>query len=141
VFDRIMKDDSALDAPRAVSVLLVAAARADGVFAPEEARTVARQVSRHFDLSPEDTAELVVEAAGEERLDLFPITRWLCENLTRDQRADVLKLMWRVVLSDGKLEAHEDLIMRRAARMLDVAHRDLVALKLAVKRERDIKES
>ncbi|MDY0108643.1 MAG: TerB family tellurite resistance protein [Candidatus Krumholzibacteria bacterium] len=120
---------------RAVCLLLVAAARADGHFAVDEAREIARLVGRRFALPAAETAELVAAAAAAETKDLYPATRVLTERLDRAQRREVLALMWQVVYSDGKLEAHEEALMRRAARLLDVPARDLVALKLTVRQD------
>lgn len=130
---RAAPDDACVK--RAVSVLLVAAARSDGAFTAEEAREVALLVSRHFDLPAEETAELVAAAAAAHDGDLFAATRVLTEQLDRPARRDVLALMWRVVWSDGRLEAREEALMRRAARLLDVPATDLVALKLTARRE------
>jgi len=122
---------------RAVSVLLVAAARADGGFAADEAREVARLVSSHFSLPADETAELVAAAAAEDADDLFPVARLLVERLDRRERRAVLELMWRVVFSDGRLESREDVLMRRAARLLDLPHADFIAMKQAARRAAD----
>jgi uncharacterized tellurite resistance protein B-like protein len=134
-FDGEPKDAAAREgcAKRAVCLLLVSAARADGSFGADEAREVARLVSGHFDLSPEETAELVTLAASDRSEDLFFAARILNEQFDRDRRREVLELMWRVVYSDGRLEAHEDALMHRVGRMLDIPHRDLIALKLAAR--------
>jgi uncharacterized tellurite resistance protein B-like protein len=118
---------------RAVCLLLVAAARADGAFGVEEARTIAREVSDHFDLPPEETAELVSLAAAADEQDLFAPARLLTERFSRERRLEVLVLMWRVVFSDGKLEAREDALMHRVARLLDINHADLIAAKLTAR--------
>lgn len=128
-------DDRGQCTRRAVCVLLVAAARADGRFTADEARDIAHNVSRHFDLSGEETADLISLAAAEAGPDLYPATRLLRERLDRDERREVLRMMWRVVTSDGRLEAREEALMQRAARLLDIPHRDLVALKLSVRRD------
>lgn len=120
---------------RAVCLLLIAAARADGEFSAAEARTIARSVSRHFDLPADETAELVALAAAGGAQDLFPATRLLNERLDRRERLDVLLLMWRVVYSDGLLEAREEALMLRAARLLDIPRQDLTTLKLRVRQE------
>ena len=120
-------------AKRAVCLLLVSAARADGSFAADEAREIARLVSDHFDLPPEETAELVTLAASDQADDLFPAARILNEQFDRDRRREVLELMWRVVYSDGRLEAREDALVHRVGRLLDIPHRDLIALKLAAR--------
>ncbi len=129
--------DDPVSTARAVSVLLVAAARADGAFAPEEAREIAAQISRHYALPPEETAELVHAAASEDADDLFPVARLLVERLDSPARRRVLSLMWRVVLSDGELESREDILMRKAARLLDLPHADLIDTKLSVQRSLD----
>lgn len=136
-FDNNSDDEPADILPRAVCVMLVAAARADGAFAPDEAREIARLVSGHFNLSPEATAELVTAAAVENRKDLFGVARVVNERVERGRRLEILRLMWHVVFADGRLEAHEDALMHRAAKMLEISHRDLIALKLTVKREQD----
>lgn len=135
-FDGADDDDRRLDEggiERAVCLLLVAAARADGTFAADEARAVARLVSEHFALPPEETAELVSLAASVDQQDLFAPAHLLTERLAREDRLEVLVLMWRVVFSDGKLEAREDALMHRAARLLDIPHRDLIAAKLTAR--------
>ncbi len=136
MLDRFMKrdDEAGLDLPRAVSALLIAAARADSDFAATEAHTVVGLVADQFQLSPEDTAALVTAVAGEEHLDLYPVTRWLVDNTDRDQRADVVLLMWRVVFSDGRLEDREDQLMHRVGKLLNLTHKELIAMKLAARR-------
>jgi len=122
---------------RAVCLLLVSAARADGEFRAEEAKEIARLVSEEFHLAPEETAELVALAASDDSQDLYPAARLLNERFTRPQRQEVLELMWRVVYSDGLLEAREDTLMRRVAKLLDIPHRDLIALKFAARHPRN----
>jgi uncharacterized tellurite resistance protein B-like protein len=118
---------------RAVCLLLVAVARADGSFAADEARLIARQVSEHFGLPPEETAELIALAAAEDQQDLFAPAHLLSERFPRQQRLEVLVLMWKVVFSDGKLEAREDALMHRVARLLNLTHDDLIAAKLTAR--------
>jgi uncharacterized tellurite resistance protein B-like protein len=120
---------------RAVCLLLIAAARSDGRFVADEAREIARTVSRHFGLPADETAELVALAAAEDGPDLYPATRLLREHLDRQQRRDVLLMMWRVVYSDGRLEAREEALMNRAAKLLDVPHKELITLKLTARRD------
>ncbi|MEZ4387344.1 MAG: TerB family tellurite resistance protein [Candidatus Krumholzibacteriia bacterium] len=135
MLERFLKKDAerGLDLPGAVCALLVAAARADGEFSAGEARTLAGMVAARFALSPEATARLVTDVAAEEHLDLYPVTRWLMDNADRDQRAEVVRLMWSVVFSDGRLEDREDQLMHRVGKLLGLSHQDLIALKLAAR--------
>lgn len=143
MFDRLMTwlstdgpdapaDDGAA-AARAACVLMVAAARADGEFSRDEACAIATLVSGHFGLDADETAELVAAAAAEDATDLFPAARILNETLDRRQRLDVVELLWRVVLSDGRLETRENALMHKVAHLLNLSHGDLIALKLAAR--------
>jgi uncharacterized tellurite resistance protein B-like protein len=138
MFDRFLRPDETrdegIDHPRAVCALLVAAARADGEFAVGEAQHVARMVADRFSLSPEETAALLTAAAGEERLDLYPVTRWLVDNTDRAERRTIAGLMWQVVLGDGELESREDVLMHRVGKLLQLTHRELIELKLEARR-------
>jgi uncharacterized tellurite resistance protein B-like protein len=127
-------DGEVIDRPAAVCALLVAAARADGEFAADEARAVAQLVAAYFSLSPEDTAALVTVAAGDDRLDLYPVTSWLVDHTDRAQRREVVGLMWRVVLSDGRLAGHEDVLVHRVGKALQLPHREIIAEKLVAGR-------
>jgi len=135
MLDRFLRREreEGIDHPRAVCALLVAAARADGVFEADEARAVVGLVADQFDLGPEETAALVTAVAGEEQLDLYPVTRWLVDNLEIEARAEVVGQMWRVMFSDGRLEAREDALMHRVGKLLQISHRDLMALKLSIR--------
>jgi len=135
MLERFLRRDAeqGLDLTRAVCALLIAAARADGQFDADEARTVAGLVARRFELSPEETAALVTAVAGERQLDLYPVTRWLMEHADRDQRLEVVRLMWQVVYRDGRLEDREDQLMKRIGKLLHITHKDLIAIKLSAR--------
>lgn len=135
MLDRFLRREAeqGLDLPRAVCALLIAAARADGQFGVDEARLVAGLVARQFTLSPEETAALVTAVASERHLDLYPVTRWLMDHADRPQRLEVVRLMWQVIYSDGRLEGREDQLMKRVGKLLHITNKDLIAIKLSVR--------
>ena len=49
--------------------------------------------------------------------------------LGAEQRAKVIEYMWQVAFADGRLDAHENHLMRRIADLLHVGHGDYVAAK------------
>ncbi|MFN2371810.1 MAG: TerB family tellurite resistance protein [Candidatus Krumholzibacteriia bacterium] len=137
-FDRRIADQAPLDdAARlrtATCALLLEAAHADRDFSTEERRLVADLVARRFGLDDADAAELL-ELAEQERTaadDLFQFTRLVDADFPRSRKLAVVELMWRVVYSDGVLEAHEDALMRKVAKLLSVRPDELIALKLRV---------
>lgn len=137
-FDRRIGDRAPLDdAARlriATCALLLEAAHADRDFSAQERRLVADLVARRFGLDDADAAELL-QLAEQERTaadDLFQFTRLVDADFPRSRKLAVVELMWRVVYSDGVLEAHEDALMRKVAKLLSVRPDELIALKLRV---------
>lgn len=118
----------------ATCALLLEAAHADKDFSDEERTMVADLVARRFDLDAADTAALLEMAEAERQGadDLYQFARLVNEDFPRTRKLAVVELMWRIVYSDGVLEAREDALMHKAARLLGVRHDELIALKLKV---------
>jgi uncharacterized tellurite resistance protein B-like protein len=130
---------SAEDRERALAVatcaLLLAVANADDEFDEGEREMVAGMVRERFGVAGPELDELL--ALAEERrqssIDLFEFTRLITESYDRDGRLAILELLWRVVYSDGRLEAHEDALLHKLAYLLGLRQDELIALKLKVK--------
>ncbi len=127
----------------ATCVLLLEAAHADNVLDAAETATLIDLVSRRFQLSATDATELlaVAEAHRRDSTDLYSFTRVINDHFTRPQKLAIVELLWRVVYSDGRLEAHEDALMHRVAFLLELRQQELIALKLQVKQELDSADS
>ncbi len=121
----------------ATCALLLEAVDADDVTDEAESSTLHDLVARRFDLAPEEVADLLAAADRQRRdaSDLFGFTRLISEHFTRPQKLAVVELLWRVVYSDGRLEAREDALLHRVANLLQLRHEELIALKLRVKAE------
>jgi uncharacterized tellurite resistance protein B-like protein len=102
----------------AVAALLVEAAHIDRHAGPDERGAVARLLRGHFGLSERDAQRLVEEA--EERY-ATSLDDWIFARAVRDgfdpaERVEVLRMLWEVVYSDGRLAAFElDLLQRLCA--------------------------
>lgn len=138
--DRIAPATPTDDAYRlrvATCALLLEAAYADDEFSSEERETLTELVRRRFDLDAAE-ADALLELADAEREaagDMHQFTRLIGESFPRPRKLAVLELLWRVVYSDGVLEAHEDALVHRLGRMLGLRHEELIALKLKVKND------
>ncbi len=124
----------------ATCALLLEVAHADEDFDESERALVREVASRRFGLAPAEADELVELADRERRrsTDLYGFARLIGGELERADRLAVLRLLWRVVYSDGRLEAHEDALMHKLARLLGLRHEELIAVKLQVKRELEL---
>jgi len=115
----------------ATATLLVEIVRADHEEDLVEGEAVFRQLKEFFDLSEEETSLLVKEAGQEadHAVSLQDFTRVLHERLSAEEKHSVIEMLWRVALSDSKLDKHEDHLVRKLAGLLYVSHRDLIRIR------------
>jgi len=121
----------------ATAAILLDIAYADGAFHPAEDEDVAEFLARRFELAPEDARELM-EAADEIRkktVDHFALTHYIRKNAPLEERVDIVKTMWRLVYSDGKLTDYEGYLVRKLADLLGLEHKVMIDAKSAVLRE------
>lgn len=116
----------------ATAALLLEVAWADDTAAAAEKVSIAGILSDRFGLDAQETAQLMAaaEAHRHDATDLYNTTSLLRSTLSRLDLREVLEALWRVVYADGVLEAHEDALLHRIARMLGLDHAELIALKL-----------
>lgn len=121
----------------ATCALLLEAAHADDRLEEAERSAILEIARGGFGLAEAEAAELIAlaEAERRRRTDLYGFARLLSVELDEAGRLEVLRRLWTVVYSDGRLEAHEDALMHKLATLLGLPHADLIAVKLAVKRD------
>ena len=106
----------------AACALLLEMAHADGTFSEEERAHIEQALAGYFDL-PEDEVRQLIEVAEAERreaIDLHQFTSLIVRHYDEGQRYVLAELLWRVVLADGELSRHEDTLLVRLARLLDL---------------------
>jgi uncharacterized tellurite resistance protein B-like protein len=106
----------------AACALLLELAHADDEFAPEERKHIEGAMIRHFDLSDEAAKELIALAERERAnsVDLFQFANLIAEEYDEAQKMVLAEVMWGLVHSDGKLSGHEDYLMTKFSRLLDL---------------------
>lgn len=106
----------------AACALLLELAYADDEFADTERRHLEAAIQRHFDLSA-DTARALIELADEERrraVDLFQFTSLVAQNYSPAQKMVLLETMWGLVYADGEVARHEQYLIKKVSKLLDV---------------------
>jgi len=106
----------------AVAALLVEAAHIDRNAGLDERAAVTRLLRERFALSERDTQELVeqAEARYAQSLDDWIFARAVCESFDYAERVDVLRMLWEVVYSDGRLAAFELALIQRLCTALGI---------------------
>jgi uncharacterized tellurite resistance protein B-like protein len=121
----------------ATAAVLLEIAYADGTFTPSEDGNVAGFLTQRFSLDVDDARELM-EAADEIRrktVDHFALTHFIRKNTALEERIEIVKTMWRLVYSDGKLTDYEGYLVRKLADLLGLEHHVMIDAKSAVLRE------
>jgi len=115
----------------ATAVLMIDVARADHVFEESEFNSMLQLIESHFELSPEQAAELV-NAAGEKADDmvsLFEFTQLLHKQLDEKEKARIVSLLWQVAYADGQLDKYEDALILKISDLLYVSRGRVMRLK------------
>ncbi len=121
----------------ATAAVLLEIGYADGKFDPTDGGDLAAYLQRAFAVSTEDARELIGEASEirNRTIDHFALTNFIRRNASLSQRIDIVKMMWRMVYSDGKLSDYENYLVRKLADLLGLEHHVMIEAKVAVLRE------
>ena len=106
----------------------------DGIIRPEEKQRMVEVLARKFALSELETADLALSArdAEHEAIDLYKFTSQLMNNLTEEERINIIEDLWEMVFADGIVHDLEDNVVWRIAELLGVSTRDRMAMKQRV---------
>lgn len=130
-------EQDALTAHLALAVLLMEAAWADGKCSREERDHLADTLVDSFGVKKQDIEALLQRSdkAHKDYVDLFRYTRFINDTFSRARKIKILESVWRIILLDGHLEAHEDHFVHKLANLLGFSHSDLIEAKLRAKEQ------
>ena len=121
----------------ATAAVLLEIGYADGTLSPGENVDLVTYLKRAFNLGDDDARDLV-NAAEEIRnrtIDHFAMTNFIRRNATLEERVEIVRTMWRMVYSDGKLSDYENYLVRKLADLLGLEHHVMIEAKVGVLRE------
>ncbi|WP_018953787.1 TerB family tellurite resistance protein [Thioalkalivibrio sulfidiphilus] len=118
----------------ATAALLFEVSRADFHVHDKELEAMAQILERQFQLSAEETRELLdlARAESDEMLSLHPFVRLINENFEPDQRARIMEDLWQVAYAKGELDKHQEYTVRKIADLLYVPHPVYIRTKLKI---------
>lgn len=113
----------------AVGALLLEMTRVDGEIRPEQCARVEAAIREQFDLSSEETAELIrlAEAERDDATDYFQFTQLINAHYTAEQKEAIVEQLWAVALADQELHRYEEHLVRKVAQLLHVPHGAFIA--------------
>lgn len=114
------------DARLTMAALMVRIARSDDDYSATEITQIDRILTARYALAPAQVTALRQEAEvlEAEAPDTVRFTRAIKAAVSYDDRHDVVKALWQVVLADGSRGKEESALLRLLANLLGVNDRD-----------------
>lgn len=122
------------DVHLAACAVFLEMARIDNEFDDRERERIIDVFGKEFGLPSEDIAEL--GKAADEQLarskDYWSLTNVINRHYNNEEKYHLVELLWELVYADGRMDEHENYLMHKLAKLLQLTHRDLIDAKLAV---------
>ena len=115
-----------IDEKQAMAALMVRIAKSDDDYAIAECERIDAILSILYGLSPTEASSLRnhAEALEADAPDTVRFTRAIKGAVPYEDRFEVVRALWQVVLADGERDHEEDALMRLLASLLGVNDRD-----------------
>lgn len=123
---KLNPEQDEISARQAMAALMVRIAKSDGDYAVAECERIDAVLSVLYSLSTSEASALRLQAETLEAdaPDTVRFTRAIKEEVPYEERFDVVRALWQVVLADGERDHEEDALMRLLASLLGVNDRD-----------------
>ena len=119
----------------ATCVILLEAATGDSKLSKEELQKIIELLKEKFQLSDSSVSELI-ETSKKERegsTGVWPYTHLINEDLTIEEKYELMGMIWKVIYSDKTLDEFENYIAHELLNLLNLDHNKFIELKLKVK--------
>lgn len=116
----------------AIAVLLVEVMRADSDGCVKEQTKLRGLLAQRFALTADETQRLIelAELRSTEAHDLHSFTAVLNQTFDESERQQIFEELWQLAYADGRLDAHENHLMRRLGDLLHIRRAAFVGTKL-----------
>jgi|TARA_B110000211_G_scaffold205974_1_gene240595 uncharacterized tellurite resistance protein B-like protein len=123
---KLNPEQDEISARQAMAALMVRIAKSDDDYAVAECERIDAVLSVLYSLSASEASALRLQAETLEAdaPDTVRFTRAIKEEVPYEERFDVVRALWQVVLADGERDHEEDALMRLLASLLGVNDRD-----------------
>lgn len=115
----------------ASAALMVEMLYVDEKITDQEENKIRLLIKQRFELSADEIESLLELAHNKkhEATDYYEFTALLNTHFTQQQKIKLVKDLWRLAFADGKLDKHEEHLLRRLCDLLHVPHHDFIRTK------------
>ncbi|VAX16627.1 hypothetical protein MNBD_NITROSPINAE02-22 [hydrothermal vent metagenome] len=128
----IAEEGTKHDVRVATCAIMLEMAHIDGEFSAEEQEHISENLRSRFELDKDVMEELVTAAnvEVEQSIDMWGFTNKINQNYSKDEKLEIMEMIWRLVYIDGVVDKHEQYLMRKLSSLLRLTHKDMIDTKL-----------
>ncbi len=115
--------------------LFLMIAKADDEYSSIEKEAIKEILKNNFNLNKSELDQLITTAEENlsDSIGVYEFTSKLNEYLSYDQKYEVLKNIWQIILADSKVDSYEDNLIRKIHGALNLDQKDFVRAKMEIK--------
>ena len=115
-----------------ICVLLIEVSKSDDDYDDSEKEKIIDLLKKQFSLN-HDQIDMLMQMADKknnEIVSLHELTATLNKEYTYSEKKNVIKMLWDIAYSDGRIDKYEDYTIRKISDLLYIKHSDFIKAKL-----------
>jgi len=133
IFDKkIEEENEQFDTVQiAISTLMIQTAVYDGVFDEQEKSKILELIKKYFNFNEDQKLSLfkIAMKVNDDSNDMQQFTRVLNDNLSEEEKLNIIEMLWKIIISDGHIDDYENALIRKISGLLYISDRDVGQIK------------
>ena len=115
----------------AISTLMIQTAVYDGVFDEQEKSEILELIKKYFNFNEDQKLSLfkIAMKVNDDSNDMQQFTRVLNDNLSEEEKLNIIEMLWKVIISDGRIDDYENALIRKISGLLYISDKDIGQIK------------
>ena len=113
------------------SVLAYELARSDGSITQDELSILMSEIEKVAEKVGKEKEEIfrIIKIYSKESVSFYEFVEDINQNYSKQEKLNLLKLMWKTAYADKKLDVDEEKLIRRLANLINIKDMDVLKLK------------
>ena len=133
IFDKkIEEENEQFDTVQiAISTLMIQTAVYDGVFDEQEKSEILELIKKYFNFNEDQKLSLfkIAMKVNDDSNDMQQFTRVLNDHLSEEEKLKIIEMLWKIIISDGRIDDYENALIRKISGLLYISDRDVGQIK------------
>ena len=133
IFDKkIEEENEQFDTVQiAISTLMIQTAVYDGIFDEQEKSKILELIKKYFNFNEDQKLSLfkIAMKVNDDSNDMQQFTRVLNDNLSEEEKLNIIEMLWKIIISDGHIDDYENALIRKISGLLYISDRDVGQIK------------